>query len=59
MGCLVVRIFPRVQLQQNKHVLPEIEHLKVKISDKELGSLKAVLDWNADVFSKHRADMGC
>ena len=33
-----------------KPVLPEIDHLKGKISDKELDSLRAVLNWNTDVF---------
>ena len=47
------------ELAANKPVLPEIEHLKAKISDKELGSLRAVLNRNADVFSKHKADIGC
>ena len=44
------------ELAANK---PEIEHLKGKISDKELDSLRAVLNRNADVFSKHKADIGC
>ena len=47
------------ELAANKLVLPEIEHLKGKISDKELDSLRAVLSRNADVFSKHKADIGC
>ena len=47
------------ELAANKPVLPEIEHLKGKISDKELDSLRAVLNRNADVFSKHKADIGC
>ena len=47
------------ELAANKPVLPEIEHLKCKISDRELDSLMAVLNWNADVFSKHKADIGC
>ena len=42
-----------------KLFLPEIEHLKGKISDKELDSLRAVLNRNADVFSKHKAGIGC
>ena len=42
------------ELAANKPVLPEIEHLKGKISDKELDSLRAVLNRNADVFSKHK-----
>ena len=47
------------ELAANKPVLPEIEHLKGKISDEELDSLRAVLNRNADVFSKHKADIGC
>ena len=47
------------ELAANRPVLPEIEHLKGKISDRELDSLRAVLDRNADVFSKHKADIGC
>ena len=47
------------KLVENKPVLPEIEHLKGKISDNELDSLRAVLNQNADVFSKHKADRGC
>ena len=49
----------RKKLAAIKPVLPEIEHLKGKISDKELDSLRAVLSRNADVFSKHKADIGC
>ena len=33
--------------------------MKGKISDKELDSLRAVLNRNTDVFSKHKADIGC
>ena len=55
--------FPEIptetELAENKPVLPEIEHLKGKISDMELDSLRAVLRRNADVFSKHKADIGC
>ena len=47
------------ELAANKPVLPEIEHLRGKVSDKELDSLRAVLSRNADVFSKHKADIGC
>ena len=47
------------ELAAKKPVRPEIEHLKGKISDKELDSLRAVLNRNADVFSKHKADIGC
>ena len=47
------------KLTSNEPVLPEIEHLTGKLTDKELGSLRVVLNWNADVFSKHKADKGC
>ena len=47
------------ELAADKPVLPDIEHLKGKISDKELDSLRAVLCRNADVFSRHKADIGC
>ena len=47
------------ELAANKPILPEIEHLKGKISDKELDSLRAVLSRNADVFSKHKTDISC
>ena len=43
----------------NEPVLPEIEHLTGKLSDKELDSLRAVLNRNPDVFSKRKADIGC
>ena len=46
-----------IELAVNKPVLPEIEHLKGKISNRELDSLRAVLNRNADVFSKHKADI--
>ena len=47
------------ELALNTPVLPEIEHLKGKLTDKELDSLRAVLNRNTDVFSKHKADIGC
>ena len=47
------------ELAASEHVLPEIKHLKDKISDRELDSLRAVLNRNADVFSKDKADIGC
>ena len=46
-------------LQADKPVLPEIEHLKGKIGEGDVESLRAVLNRNADVFSKHKADIGC
>ena len=47
------------ELESNKPVLPEIEHLKEKIGEGDFESLQAVLYRNADVFSKHKADIGC
>ena len=47
------------EIGANKPVLPEIEHLKDKISGRELDSLWAVLNRNADVFSKHKVDISC
>ena len=40
------------ELAANRPVLPEIEHLKGKISDKELDSLRAVLDRKRRRFFK-------
>ena len=39
--------------------MPEIEHLKVKIGEGDFELLREVLNWNADVFSRHKADIGC
>ena len=47
------------ELETDKPVLPEIEHLKGKIGEGEFELLRAVLNRNADVFSKHKADIGC
>ena len=50
-------IFPErpssYELGSDKPVLPEIEHLKEKI---DLELLREVINRNADVFSKHKAD---
>ena len=48
-----------LELVADKPVLPEIEHLKGKTLDKELNSLWGVFNWNADVFPKLKADIGC
>ena len=47
------------ELESDKPVLPEIEHVKGKIGEGDFESLGAVLNWNADVFAKHKADIGC
>ena len=45
------------KLESDKPVLPEIELLRGKTGEGEFESLKAVLNWNADAFSKHKADI--
>ena len=56
-------IFPErpssYELESDKPVLPEMEHLKGKIGEVDFEILRAVLNRNADVFSKHKADIGC
>ena len=47
------------ELENDKPVLPEIEHLKGKIGEGDFEKLRDVLNRNADVFSKHKADIGC
>ena len=39
--------------------LPEIEHFKGKVGEGYFESLRAVLNRNADVLSKHKACIGC
>ena len=40
------------ELESDKPVLPEIEHLKGKIGEGDFELLREVLNWNADVFSR-------
>ena len=47
------------ELDSDKPVLPEIEQLKGKIGKRDFEKLRDVLNRNADVFSKHKADIGC
>ena len=47
------------KLESDESVLPEIEHLKGKIGEGDFESLRSVLNRSADVFSKHKADIGC
>ena len=47
------------ELEADKTVLPEIEHLKRKTGEEDFELLRAVLNRKADVFSKHKADIGC
>ena len=45
--------------EMDKPVLPEIEHLWGKVTDEQLEAIKDVLERNEDVFSRHKADIGC
>ena len=47
------------ELESDKPVLPEIEHLKGKIGEGDFEKVRDLLNRNADVFSKHKADIGC
>ena len=46
-------------MQSNKPVLSEIEHLRGKLTDEQLEAIKDVLERNEEVFSRHKADIGC
>ena len=41
------------ELEMDEPVLPEIEHLRGTITDKQLKAIKDVLDRNQDVFTRH------
>ena len=43
----------------DKPDLPEIEHLRGKITDEQLEAIKDILERNEEVFSRHKADIGC
>ena len=47
------------EMEMNKPVLPEIEHLRCKVTDEQLEAIKDVVEWNEEVFSRHKADIGC
>ena len=47
------------EMEMDKPVLPEIEHLRGKVTDEQLEAIKDVLERNEDVFSRHKADIGC
>ena len=47
------------ELESYKPVLPEIEHLKGKTGEGDFELLREGLNRNADVFSRHEADIGC
>ena len=56
MGFRAVRIFriDQEELEVDKPVLPEIEHLRGKVTDEQLEAIKDVLDGNEDVFRNRR-----
>ena len=59
-SCLIFPERPSsYELESDKPVLPEIEHLRGKIGEGDFESIRAVLNRNADVFSKHKADIDC
>ena len=47
------------EMEMDKQVLPEIEHLRGKVTDEQLEAIKDVLELKEDVFSRHKADIGC
>ena len=47
------------ELESDKSVLPEIEQLMAKIGEGDFELLREVLNRNAAVFSKLKADIGC
>ena len=47
------------EMERDKPVLPEIEHLRGKVTDEQLEAIKDVLEGNEEVFSRHKADIGC
>ena len=47
------------EMEMDKPVLPKIEQLRVKVTDEQLEAIKDVLERNEDVFSRHKADIGC
>ena len=47
------------EMKNDKPILPEIEHLRGKVTDEQLEAIKDVLERNGEVFSRHKADIGC
>ena len=47
------------ETEMDKPVLPEIEHLRGKVTDEQLEAIKDALERNEEVFSRHKADIGC
>ena len=47
------------EIQGDKPVLPDIDHLRGKFTDEQLEAIKDVLERSEEVFSRHKADIGC
>ena len=47
------------EMEMDKPVLHEIEHLRGKVTYEQLDAIKDVLERNEDVLSRHKADIGC
>ena len=47
------------EMEMDKPVLPEIEHIRGKVTDEQLEAIKDVLERNEEVFSRPKADIGC
>ena len=47
------------EMDLDKPVFSEIEHLRGKVTDEQLEAIKDVIERNEEVFSRHKADIGC
>ena len=47
------------EMEMDKPVLLEIEHLRGKVTDEQLEAIKDVRERNEEVFLRHKADIGC
>ena len=47
------------EFEMDKPLLPKVEHLRGKVTDKQPESIKGFLDRNQDNFTRHKADIGC
>ena len=46
-------------MEKDKPVLPEIEHLRGKVTGEQPEDIKEVIDRNQEFFSSHRVDIDC
>ena len=52
-------ILTQEELEMDKLVLRGIDHVKRKITNEKLEAIEDVLDRNQNVFSRHKANIGC